>query len=183
MKIPLQISSRKFTLTDRLIDIIKQKAAKLEQFYSEIIACRVMVEIPHRHKHHGVLYNVSIDLTVPGGELVVKREPNEDINIALREAFDAARRQLLTYSRRRRHDARDRSHATVGAISQDVAQISTLFSEQGFGYLMAPDGREIYFSRNDLLDSDFDDLEVGRLVRFTESREKDMPRASGVSPA
>ena len=57
----------------------------------------MLVEVPHRHQHKGVLYNVRIDMTAPGGELVVKREPAEDLYVAIRDAFDAARRQLQEF--------------------------------------------------------------------------------------
>jgi ribosomal subunit interface protein len=108
MQLPLQITSRKVALTESAEEVIKQKARKLETFYKNVMGCRVMVEAPHRHKHQGVLYNVRIDLTVPGDELVVKREPHEDINVAIRDAFDAARRQLLAYSRKRRGEVKRR---------------------------------------------------------------------------
>ena len=101
MKIPLQISTRKLSLSDAAINSIKSKAYKLEKFYNKIIACRVMVETPHRHKNHGIHYNVSIDISVPGGDVVVKKEHHEDVYVAIRDAFDSARRQLLHYSRKR----------------------------------------------------------------------------------
>jgi len=182
VKIPLQISSRKFTLTPRLANVIKEKARKLEQFYDDIIACRVMVETPHRHKNQGLLYNVRVDLTVPGDELVVKREPSEDVYVAVRDAFDAARRQLLTYRRRRRPDLKARK-PNPEAASQDMGQIASLFSDQGFGYLTSFDGKQIYFSKSELLESDFENLEVGRLVRFTPIEEAGAElRASGITP-
>lgn len=102
MKIPLRISTRKLTLSKSALDSIKSKAKKLEQFYDKIIACRVVVERPHRHKNHGVQYHVSIDLSLPGTELAVKRESNEDVYIAIRDAFDVARRQLLSHNRKRK---------------------------------------------------------------------------------
>ena len=102
MKIPLRISTRKLNLSQPALDSIKNKAEKLEQFYDKIIACRVVVERPHRHKNHGALYHVSIDLSLPGAELAVKRESNEDVYIAIRDAFDVARRQLLSYNHKRK---------------------------------------------------------------------------------
>ena len=102
MKIPLRISTRKLDLSQSALESIKNKAEKLEQFYDKIIACRVVVERPHRHKNHGVQFHVSIDLSLPGTELAVKRESNEDIYIAIRDAFDVARRQLLSYNQKRK---------------------------------------------------------------------------------
>jgi hypothetical protein len=55
---------------------IRDEATGLETFYSEIMGCRVTVEMPHRHQRRGGLYHIRIDLTVPVGELVIKRQPN-----------------------------------------------------------------------------------------------------------
>ena len=102
MKIPLRISTRKLILSKPAIANIKSKAEKLEQIYDHIISCKVMVETPHRHKNHGSLFNVSIDISLPGAELAVKRETNEDVYVAIRDAFDVARRQLLNYNGKRK---------------------------------------------------------------------------------
>ncbi len=74
-----------------------------------------MVEAPHKHKSQGSLYNVSIDISVPGADLAVKREANEDVYIAIRDAFDSARRQLLHYSRRKnkKHMVNSREYSTT----------------------------------------------------------------------
>jgi hypothetical protein len=50
---------------------------------------------------------VKVDLQVPSGQLVVSREPghdhaHEDVYVALRDAFNAAVRQLEDYVRRQR---------------------------------------------------------------------------------
>jgi ribosome-associated translation inhibitor RaiA len=86
---------------------IRDKAAKLESFYEKIMGCRVLVEAPHRHHHKGKLYHVRIDLTLPGREIVINREPSQhashqDVYVALRDAFAAARRKLQDFVRRRR---------------------------------------------------------------------------------
>jgi len=75
---------------------VRDRAAKLDLFYDKIMACRVVVEAPHRRHHKGKLYHVRIDMTVPGGELVVKREPSrhaahEDPYVAIRDALAIAR--------------------------------------------------------------------------------------------
>ena len=115
MKIPVQISTRKLSLSSIAMDVIKTKAKKLEKFYDKIIACRIMVEAPHRNKTQGLLYNVSIDISVPGAELAVKREAHEDVYVAIRDAFDTARRQLLHHSRRKnkKHLAQSKDHAVT----------------------------------------------------------------------
>jgi ribosome-associated translation inhibitor RaiA len=61
----------------------------------------VVVECPHRHHHKGVMYNIHIDLTLPGKELVITREPAEDLYVAIRDSFDVATRQVREYMQKR----------------------------------------------------------------------------------
>jgi ribosomal subunit interface protein len=174
MEVPVQIVVRNASISDVAKDNIRSKAEKLSSFYSPIIKCRVVVEAPHRHKQKGLLYNVRIDITVPGGELVVKREPNEDVYVAIRDAFDAARRQLQAYARRQRRDVK--VHEKV-----PHARVVKLFPEEDYGFLEAPDGLEIYFHRNSVLNSGFDRLQIGIEVRYVQEQGEKGPQASTVS--
>lgn len=99
MKTPLQITFRDLPHSDAIEAHIREKAEKLEQFFADIVSCRVVVEQTARHQQQGKLHNVRIDLTVPRSELVVDRQENEDVYVALRDAFDAAKRQLEDYAR------------------------------------------------------------------------------------
>ena len=92
---------------------IRQKAEKLERFHDRIVGCTVVVEAPHRHHHKGKLYNVRVDISVPGKDVVVDRakpidHAHEDVYVAVRDAFDAAVRRLGgsdTEDARQRQDA------------------------------------------------------------------------------
>jgi ribosomal subunit interface protein len=89
----------------KLLDArIREKAARLERFYPELIACRIVAEAPERPAH-GKQYRVRLNIAVPRSEIMVSRDHDEDIYVALREAFDAARRQLEDYARRREESA------------------------------------------------------------------------------
>ena len=66
----------------------------------------MVVEVPHKHHHQGQQFNVRIDIGVPGSEIVVNRDHAEDIYVALRDAFDAAKRQLEDYARKIRGDVK-----------------------------------------------------------------------------
>ncbi len=102
MKLPIEITFRNVAHTEGVEERIKAKAAKLDKFFDNITSCRVVVESPHKHHHKGNTYHVRIELTVPGGEIVVNRDPqeadHEDMSIALRDAFNAAQRQLQAYA-------------------------------------------------------------------------------------
>jgi len=106
MKVPLQITFRDVPRSTEIEERIRAKAAKLDRFYDRITGCRVVVDAPHRNRQSGNLYHVRIDLSVPGEEIVVNREPHkhqehEELAVAIRDAFNAAQRQLQDYSRKR----------------------------------------------------------------------------------
>ena len=104
MQTPLQITIRGVEHSEALETRIRDKAKKLEEFFKHIMSCRVVVEAPHKHHHQGKQYNVRIDIGVPGNEIVVNRDHHEDIYVVLRDAFDAAKRQLEDYARITRGD-------------------------------------------------------------------------------
>lgn len=84
---------------------IEQRVAKLEAMYPHITRCRVAVDIPHRRHRKGRRFNVQVDLTLPGTELVshnhVQHAGSEQLASALAEAFRASERQLKAYSKSR----------------------------------------------------------------------------------
>jgi ribosomal subunit interface protein len=106
MQTPLQITIRDMEHSDALETHIRDKAGKLEEFFNHIMSCRVVVEVPHKHQHQGKQFNVRIDIGVPGSEIVVNRDHAEDVYVALRDAFDAAKRQLEDYARKIRGDVK-----------------------------------------------------------------------------
>ena len=106
MRIPLQISLRGLSHSEVLQDAIRQEAHKLEHYYPHIMSCRVVLELTARHQRKGRQYAVRIDFKVPGGELAVTHEHDEDLQVALRDAFDAARRKLEDYARVQRGDVK-----------------------------------------------------------------------------
>lgn len=174
MEIPLQITNRNLELSDALESEIRKRAEKLDKFYSRITRCKVVVESPHRHSHQGKRYNVQIVMTVPGAELIVKRNPHEDLYVAIRDSFNAARRQLEDYSKRQRGDIKQHGEAPV-------ALISALFTDKGYGFITTADNQEIYFHKNSVLNSDFNRLEVGMKVRYAEGQGEKGPQATTVT--
>lgn len=174
MRVPLQITVRNVELSDAIRDELRTRAEKLDTFYDQIMRCRVVVEVPHHHHREGTLYNVRIDMTVPGAELVVKHEPNEDLDVAVRDAFDAARRQLEEFARKRRGDVK--RHEELPR-----ARVTSIFPDKGYGFLSASDGREIYFHEHSVINYDFRRLKTGTEVRFVEEEGEKGPQASTVT--
>ena len=178
MQLTPQITLRNISLSKAIEANISKHVAKLDEFYDRITNCRVTIEVPHRHHHQGNLYHIRIDLTVPGGELVVKRDPpehqaHEDIYVAIRDAFDSAERQLRDYAERQRGEVKTHNVPSHG-------RIATLFPNRGYGFIEATDGHEVYFHQNSPIDAAFNRLKVGQEVRFTEEEGDRGPQASTV---
>ena len=120
MHAPAQITFRGFPHSDAVDAKIREKISKLEQFYPNIIHCRVVVEAQHHRRHQGNLYDIKIDLSVPEKEIVVNQvkhsnQAHEDIYVAIRDAFDAARRQLEDYARTRRGETKSHEPTSRGS--------------------------------------------------------------------
>jgi ribosome-associated translation inhibitor RaiA len=113
MQRPVQINFHGLEHSDAVAQRIRDKAGDLEKLFDRIISCRVTVETPPQHHRHGGTFAVHIDLRVPDDEIVVSREPgrdhaHEDVYVAIRDAFEAAARQLESYARRRRGEVKHR---------------------------------------------------------------------------
>jgi ribosomal subunit interface protein len=174
MEIGLQITARDIEVTDAIRADIEEKAGKLDKYYDRIMRCRVVIETPKRHQHEGKLYDVHIYMTVPGGELVVKRELNKDLYVAIRDAFQAARRKLEDFARQQRLDVKRHEEPPL-------ARITSIFPDQGYGFLTRPDGLEVYFHENSVVNKNFKKLKVGMKVRFAEEMGVKGPQASSVT--
>jgi ribosomal subunit interface protein len=177
MQVPLEISTRWIDLSPPLEAELRKRAGRLERHSDRITSCRIAVERPTgNHHQEGGPFRVRVDITVPGSELVANKEA-EELFAAVREAFDAAERQVETWSQRRRGDVKT-------PVLPPEGQVVRVFPAEGFGFIGVPDGREIYFHRNAVLDPPgFDKLEVGARVRFAEEQGFEGPQASTVSLA
>jgi ribosome-associated translation inhibitor RaiA len=116
MNIPLQITFRHMEPSAALEARIRKLAARFEHFSGHIVGCRVSIEAPSHHPHQGALYDVHIDITVPGEEISIRHahsgdHAHEDAYVTLRDAFRAVRRRLEDYERRRRHQVK--AHAVT----------------------------------------------------------------------
>lgn len=104
MQVPLELSTRRITLSPDLEASLRKRAARLERRFDRITSCRIALEHSGDHNEGGP-YRVRLDVTVPGSELVADKEA-EDLNTAIREAFEAAERQIEEFSQRRRGDVK-----------------------------------------------------------------------------
>jgi ribosomal subunit interface protein len=99
MSIPLNITLRDMESTHSIEQHVRHWTDKLERVYSRIERCDVAIDRPHQSHHHGQQFRVRITVAIPGPDVVVSRDPahdaaHEDVYVAIRDAFRAARRQL-----------------------------------------------------------------------------------------
>ena len=175
MKIPLQITFRNMPHSDAIEAKINEKSGKLDRFFDRVMSCRVVVEESQRRQHQGKLYSVRIDITVPGKELAISKQENEDAYVAVRDAFNAAVRQLDEHGRKKHGEVKTHEEPATGRIVK-------IFPEADYGYLMTPDSREIYFHRNSVLgDIPLEELKFGAEVSFIEEQGKEGPQAARVA--
>jgi ribosome-associated translation inhibitor RaiA len=109
MRLTSQIIWQNLTPLDEIEAKIHKHITKLEKFSDRRFDCRVVIAVPHRHHHRGNAYHVQINLTVPGEELIVNRQPSaqqthQDLHIAIRDAFESAERQLKEHTQQQRGD-------------------------------------------------------------------------------
>jgi len=196
MKPEFQITFRNVRPSKQVEDWVRSEAEKLETAYSQLMRCRVVIELPHHHHQSGNRYDVGIRLSVPQGEIVIRRDPSlaprarrlgetetkkqseiraphKEVRVAIHDAFKAARRRLQDYGRRQAGFVK--SH-----VALPEARVTRVFPQEGYGYLVASDGREVYFHRNSVLNQGFPRLKVGTLVRFVEEPGEKGPQASTV---
>jgi cold shock CspA family protein/ribosome-associated translation inhibitor RaiA len=178
MTIPLEIVFHNVDRSNAVEDAVRERAAKLEQIAPNITSCRVTIEAPHKNHQQGNLFTVRIDLRYPGGETLASRSPaahhaHEDVYVALRDAFKAARRQLQDRVRVRRGEVKPHDAPPHG-------RIATIDAERNCGRIATSDGRDVYFHRNSVVNATFDKLEPGTEVRFSEEAGDQGPQASSV---
>ena len=102
MKLPAHIHFQGMEPSDALAARAREHVHKLETFAPDIVACRVAISLEQKHQHQGRPFSVRVDLSVPGHELVVNKVRDEDVYVALRDAFDNMKRQLEDLVRQRR---------------------------------------------------------------------------------
>ncbi len=181
MLLPLQITFRHMKPSPAAAARVRRHVGELDQFFDRITSCRVVVKSSNRRHQQGNLFQIHIDLTVPGREIAVARDTalhaHEDVYVAIRDAFAAARRQLEDHARQARGDVK--LHAVP-----DHGHIARLLPDRDCGFIADGGGNEIYFHRNSVAGDAFDKLAVGDEVRFVarDGESAEGPQASSVVP-
>lgn len=174
MNLPLQITFLNIQNSESVEQYIQENTQKLKDFFSDIIACYVVVKRPHKHHNQGNQFSVHMNISVPGDDIVINRGHHEDVYIALQNAFDAAKRQLKDYAHRLRNETKTHAPELTGYISK-------IFQEDGCGFIMGDDGTERYFHRDNVKNPNFEHIKTGDPVRFIEDAYTERPQAKRVT--
>lgn len=169
----LDIECEDFGLTGEVDEYIRQRAARLDRFFTPITRTRVVLEAPVNHHRQGGPFTVRIDIDVPGTAVTVSRQQSDDLHVAIRTSFESAERQLQDYRRKRQGQVKT-------PAAQPVAKVARLFPREGYGFLAASDGHEVYFHEHSVLGGKFGELVVGATLRFVEEPGDEGPQASTV---
>ena len=179
METPVEIEFQGLTANDRLRACVTKHIDSLEERFGRITACRVVIRAPSERHRTGGAHEIMIRLALPQGrEVDIARsakadERHADPLFALNDAFKRARRRLQDHAKRMRGDVKTHDGPPIGTVRQ--------FDEAaGFGFLETPDGREVYFHRNSILDGGLRHISAGTRVTFFEEIGNKGPQASTV---
>jgi cold shock CspA family protein/ribosome-associated translation inhibitor RaiA len=181
MQVEAEIVLKGIANQEQVENRIQQEVDHLERFSDRITGCRVLVErSSHRHRT-GDLFHVRVDLLLPGSEVAVRRSPSEhhaheDVFVAIRDAFRAARRRLEDRVRTHRGDVKAHEETLHGRVVR-------LVPEEDHGFLEAADGHHVYFHRHSLAREGLEGLHVGDWVEYVEEDGREGPQAARVRPA
>ena len=182
METPVEIAFRNVDPSEFVEKRVRERIERLEQYYGRITSCHVQIEAPHRHHRKGNLYEVKIEVRVPGTELAVNNKPgnvhaHEDVYVAIRDSFDAMERQLKKWKAKADGEVKAHEVPLNGRVEE-------LHADRDFGQIATSDGRLVYFHRNSVLGEGFDGLSVGDTVELVVDYEESGkgPQASTVRP-
>lgn len=179
MQVPLNIAFQHYDPSEAVRAELDRQAQRLEKFSGRITSGHVVVAGPQMRRQQGDLFKVDIRLAMPGHKDVIVSRAHGDVPeheyavVAIRDAFDAAIRQVEDV-------ARDLRGAVKQHETESHGRVARFLAGEDCGFIETPDGREIYFHRNAVLDGAFDHMSVGAEVRFVEEPGEKGAQASTV---
>ena len=100
MNTPVEVTFHGIEKSDAVEQRVREKVAKLEKHFGRMTSCRVVVDAPQRNVAKPKVYQLKIEVGVPKRRPVVVRlervgsHASEELNLAIRDAFDAALRKI-----------------------------------------------------------------------------------------
>jgi cold shock CspA family protein/ribosome-associated translation inhibitor RaiA len=185
MQVPLEIAFQNVDVQEWAENDIRERVADLERIYDRIVSCRVRVQQRATNRRSSIPPVVHIDIGLPGqNDIVVSQEPERllqkfqhpDLHNAIHEAFRVAEQRLISV----KEQQTDRSHEWQPEDIKLVGQVAEIVPARDFGFLLTNTGGLLYFHREALTVGDFDTLEPGDEVFYSESDGDTGPTATNV---
>lgn len=179
METPAQIDFQGMAPRPAVHEAVTRHIEQLEERFGRITACRVVVKGPGYHHQTGGLYAINVHLAMPHAKDVTVSHTTQnderyaDITFAINDTFKRARRQLQDRVRRLQRKVKQHEPSPVGRVAR-------IDPSGEFGFIDTPDGREIYFHRNSVLNDGYQRLKPGTAVAFAEEAGEKGPQASTV---
>ena len=179
MQVPLEITFQNSEPSEAIRAEVEKHAQRLEKFTDRITSCNVAVIAPQTRHRKGDLFKIDIRIAMPEHKDVIVTKTHADapehehVAVAIKDAFAAAQRQIEDAVREMRGQVKPHE-------AEDHGRVSKFLAGEDYGFIETPDGREVYFHRNSVLDNAFDHLTVGAEVRFVEEIGEKGPQASTV---
>jgi cold shock CspA family protein/ribosome-associated translation inhibitor RaiA len=167
MQVPLEITFENSEPSEAIRSEIEKHAKRLEKFHDRITSCKVAVVAPQTRHRKGEPFKIDIRIAMPEHKDIIVNKTHGDspehehVTVAIKDAFGKAQRQIEDAVREMRGQVKARESADHGRVLKFMAG-------EDYGFIETPDGREIYFHRNSVLDNAFDRLTIGSEVRFVE---------------
>jgi ribosome-associated translation inhibitor RaiA/cold shock CspA family protein len=166
---PLMIAFHNMDASPTLEAEIRERFEKLQRRFDRLTGARVSVEALHRQHRTGNIFDVHVELFVPGAELAISRQPsrakekyaNPNAYTSVRDAFKAAERVLQEYKDKLTGEVRPHDIHVPGTVVR-------LLPEQDHGFIQTGMGTQLYFHRNSVINAGLEDLNVGDHVKYIE---------------
>ncbi len=182
MQTPIEIAFKHVDPSDEIKALVAEKAEHLEKFYDGITSCHVYIRAPHQSQRKGNLFEVTVEVRVPGQELLVRSNQNdvarhEHLEVALRDAFAAMAKEIKRWKAQVSGEVKTHDGPLQGKVVE-------IHHDNDYGQIIATDNRLIYFHRNSVVEGTFDDLRPRDAVELVvQTKESDIgPQASTVRP-
>lgn len=161
------ITFRNMDHSDAIEAHIRKRIEELERFHPDIIGCEVVVNAPQKPQHAGREFEISLNVKIRGNDVHASRSigrstPTEDVNVAIHETFDAARRELQGV--REKETAQEKKRQAP--VLTGNGEVVRLLADDGFGFIRDDNDEEVYFAQKALGASDWRKLSVGQRVHY-----------------
>ncbi len=182
---PLEIAFHNLQPSAAIETELREHVDKLERRFGRLVGCRVSVEKLHNQHRTGNVFEVHVTLSVPGQDLAVSRQPQKpherrahpDIHASIRDAFNAAERQLEAFK------GRVRSDTSAPSASALTGQVTLIEPGADHGFILTSTGSQLYFHRDSVTNGRFEDLHEGDPVHYVETEGPAGPAATKIRVA